>query len=175
MSEIWKDVIGYESQYEISSLGRLRSKDRWVSNYTGMVKLKSRYLNKVYLRHGYPAYALSQNNKRRLFTIHRMLAIHFIPNPHNYKEVNHIDGDKQNYSLSNLEWCTRSQNMRHTDRLGLRRVYGEYSYSAKLNAIQVRIIRRLKGEMPQRVIATIFNIAHCTVGEIHRRTTWAKL
>jgi len=57
------------------------------------------------------------------YSIHRLVAMHFIPNPHNHPQVNHIDGDKSNNDITNLEWCTREKNIQHSLRTGLRKGY----------------------------------------------------
>jgi len=77
-------------------------------------------------------------------SIHRLVAIHFIPNPDNHPEVNHIDADKSNYSVDNLEWCTRSYNMKHAHTLGL--VFPDKAIDVvrKVNAINRPIILKMK-------------------------------
>ena len=62
---------------------------------------------------GYPCVRLCKNGKSIIRKIHRLVALHYLPNPNNYKCVNHKDGNKQNNSINNLEWCTYSQNMKH--------------------------------------------------------------
>lgn len=110
MKEIWKQVIGYEDLYQISNFGRVK---RFYKN-------KSEKILKPIKGHlGYMFYGFSKETKIKTYRIHRLVAIHFIENPHNYPEVNHIDGNKENYSIDNLEWCTRSQNMKHGHSLGL--------------------------------------------------------
>ena len=110
MEEFWKDVIGYEGLYQISNLGRAK---RFYKN-------KSEKILKPIKGHlGYMFYSFCKETKNKTYRIHRLVALHFIPNPNNYPEVNHIDGDKENYSIENLEWCTRSQNMKHGHTLGL--------------------------------------------------------
>ena len=62
---------------------------------------------------GYPRIRVRFGEQRKKFFVHRLVAEALIPNPHNYAEVNHKDGDKQNYHVSNLEWCSKEQNMQH--------------------------------------------------------------
>jgi hypothetical protein len=72
------------------------------------------------MSNGYHFYAFRDTNgKQKNVSVHRLIAIHFIPNPNNYKEVNHIDGNKINNHISNLEWVNKSMNMKHAYRLGL--------------------------------------------------------
>lgn len=103
MDEIWKDIEGYEGLYQVSNLGNVRS-----LNYgrTGEIKLLNQYTNKK----GYKHTSLSKNGKVKNHLIHRLVAIAFIPNPNNYKEVNHKDENPSNNNVKNLEWCTREYN-----------------------------------------------------------------
>lgn len=113
MEEVWKDVIGYEGLYLISNLGRLKRL------YKGRPE---RIIKPVKGSFGYMFYSFGKNCKIKTFRIHRLVAIHFVPNPNNYTEVNHIDGNKENCADWNLEWCTRSHNIKHAFRLGLKTV-----------------------------------------------------
>lgn len=110
MKEIWKDVKGYEGTYQISNLGRAK---RFYKNKPEKI------LKPVKGQLGYMSYTFCINSKIKTYRIHRLVALAFIPNPNNLPEVNHIDGNKENYSIENLEWCTRSQNMKHGHSLGL--------------------------------------------------------
>jgi hypothetical protein len=70
-------------------------------------------------RHGYPRVYVMVSGRRKGLFVHRMIAEAFIPNPENKPEVNHINADKGDYSIENLEWCTREENMKHAHRNGL--------------------------------------------------------
>ena len=101
--EEWIKVIGYED-YMVSNTGKLKRKERI---------LKPDY-NKGYFR-----YTLCKNNQTKRFLAHRLVAICFIQNPNDKRFVNHIDGDKLNNHVTNLEWCTSSENEIHSyNRLG---------------------------------------------------------
>lgn len=103
--EIWKKTIN--GKYEISNLGRLKA--------TG----KQKKIVKLFTSsRGY--YRYSVFSLRKNFTIHRLVAEAFIPNPNKCPQVNHKDGNKLNNNVSNLEWCTQSENMTHADKTGLR-------------------------------------------------------
>ena len=109
--EIWKHVVGNES-YMISSMGRVKSLER---NYTDSVGRKYNIPEKIMKTKiskstGYPQVNLWVNGKSRPFCIHRLIAEAFIPNPNNYACVNHIDEDRSNSVLGNLEWCTYKYN-----------------------------------------------------------------
>lgn len=103
LHEVWKPIKGYEGLYEISSLGRVRSLDRLVKGKWGKIKLTGKILKGVKDKDGYLVITLSKDGKQKTFKIHRLVAIHFIPNPNNYKEINHKDENKENCKYKNLE------------------------------------------------------------------------
>lgn len=122
MQEEWRPVVGYEGMYEISNLGRVKSIER---DMTGMRRnrdgsyapyvfhVKERILKQGRRADGYSDVSLSRNGVTILHCIHRLLAEAWVPNPNNYNYVNHIDLDKTNNSLDNLEWVSNSGNMNH--------------------------------------------------------------
>ena len=112
MKEIWLPIIGFEKLYEISNLGNLKSCKKQ-GHVEGIKKPIVNPKTKYFQCH------LWKNKKLYGRTYHRLVAIHFLPNPLNYPEVNHIDGVKSNNRLENLEWCTKSQNKQHAIKLGL--------------------------------------------------------
>lgn len=114
------DIIGFEGYYKINQLGVIMSCDRYVKSHgTNISFLKGQIIKHGMNVTGYPAVMLWKNAKVKRMTIHRLLAIHFIPNPENKKEINHKDGVKANLALSNLEWCTPKENRRHAVDTGL--------------------------------------------------------
>ena len=98
MKEIWKDIKGYEGLYQVSNLGRVKRVT------TGRV------LKQFPNKQGYLLVSLCKTGKQKSFAIHRLVAQAFILKPENKPEVNHIDEDKTNNMVSNLEWCTRVEN-----------------------------------------------------------------
>lgn len=100
----WK-TIPYAPMYEVSSAGYVRSKKK------NLILHPHKHTN------GYYRINLYINKKRQRFYMHRLIAELFIPNPDNKKEVNHKDGNRENYSIDNLEWCTRSENELHKCRV----------------------------------------------------------
>lgn len=103
MEEIWKDITGYKGLYQISSLGRVKSSRHDI-------------ILKTYVNRGYHQVHLSKNNIKSSRTIHRLVAEASIPNPENKPQVNHIDEDKSNNSMSNLNWMTAKENSNHGTR-----------------------------------------------------------
>jgi len=115
MKEEWKDIIGYEGFYKISNTGKvlkLESKKRLINGNYMIMPEKELLIN---ANVSYPCASLNRNGKIKSFVMHRLMAIHFIPNddPIFKREVNHINKNIFDFSLKNLEWCTRSQNMLH--------------------------------------------------------------
>ena len=127
--EVWKKIIGFEN-YEISNLGTIRT-------YKGYKKADKSKL--------YDSVSLYCKNKSKRFYIHRLVAIHFISNPSNKPCVNHIDGDKSNNSVNNLEWVTHKENNRHAWDVGLKTPkVGESSKINKIPEYKARIIKQAK-------------------------------
>ena len=114
MEEIWKDIKGYEGLYQVSNLGNVRSLDHIRKNgKTDNHKCltKGRLLKlAVQKESGYLFCVLSKNGNTKGYRVHRLVAETFIPNPNNYKCVNHKDENKSNNKLENLEWCTHKYN-----------------------------------------------------------------
>lgn len=120
MEEVWKAIKGYEGLYEVSSYGRVRSLDHLIEQphprnpaYTLRYIQKGKIKNLRHHQAGYWVVDLYKGNLSETKTVHRMVAEAFIPNPDNLPEVNHIDENKENSRVDNLEWCTRKQNVNH--------------------------------------------------------------
>ena len=120
MEEIWKPVKGFEDFYEVSNFGRVRSLDRVIvkphprnTSMTLRYIMKGRILKQKRHPAGYWSVELYTDTFHQTKTVHRMVAESFIPNPNNLPEVNHIDEDKSNSLVTNLEWVTKSGNMQH--------------------------------------------------------------
>lgn len=107
MEEFWKDIKGYEGLYQVSNLGRVKSLSR--IDARGWNR-KEKILKATKTKHGYLQLSLRKNKKERKYLIHRIVAESFLENKYNYSDVNHIDEDKTNNKLSNLEWCNRTYN-----------------------------------------------------------------
>lgn len=139
MTEEWKDIEGYEGFYQISNLGRVKSLGGWCGTSKRKEKIRSTSLT----FDGYVKARLIHQGKDKTMRVHRLVAEAFIPNPENKDTVNHMDGNKQNNTVSNLEWVDRTEQMLHAYDLGLKtsRV-GSHNSNAKLTDEQVREIRK---------------------------------
>lgn len=111
MNEIWKNVKGYEGIYQVNQNGQIKSVARIKSNGARPPKwCEESILVEQTDRGGYAKVLLSGIGKKKTMAVHRIVATAFIPNPNNYPCINHIDENKQNNSVSNLEWCTAKYN-----------------------------------------------------------------
>lgn len=121
--EIWKSVVGYEGYYEVSNLGNVRSVDRIVKNKNNTTKIiKGKNHKLTVAQSGYISIVLYKNCEQKVYRVHRLVAEAFIPNPQNLPQINHIDENKGNNNVENLEWCTGSYNIRTRSKKGERRI-----------------------------------------------------
>jgi len=105
MVEVWKQIKDY-TNYEVSNFGRVKSNN--------LNKHKNSIILKQHIKTtGYYFVVVCKEGIRKHFMIHRLLSFSFIPNPENKKYINHINGNRLDNSLSNLEWCTSSENNKH--------------------------------------------------------------
>ncbi len=116
MQEIWKDIPSFEGKYQVSNFGNVKSLNYLRTNTPRLLKQNNH-------KDGYKLIGLSneKTGKKKYFTVHRLVAQAFIPNPENKATVNHIDGNKANNHVSNLEWATPQENMIHSFKIGLRK------------------------------------------------------
>lgn len=126
MEEIWKDIKGYEGLYQVSNLGKIKSLGRTIERIgPNGKKFYRNYPSKIIKialdTKGYYRTNLAKNGINKTVKIHRIVAEAFIPNTYNKPQINHIDGNKQNNNVNNLEWCTNKENQDHSWRNGLRK------------------------------------------------------
>ena len=168
-NEKWLPVIGYEGWYEVSDLGRVKRARAGASTYAGKI------LN-PWLNGGYICVNLLKNGKRKTIKVHRLVAHSFIGPCRKGKEVNHIDGNKKNSSLCNLEYVTHSENILHAFAIGKSSKVGERNSSNKLTEDDVYEVReRLDSGETQVSIAKSFGVKQATISSISRGETWTHL
>lgn len=114
------------------------------------------------------------NNKQKQFTLARIIAEVYIPNPDNFPQVNHKDGNPLNNHYSNLEWCTQSDNIKHAIITGLKPMLGENNTSSKLNETLVKEIRELYslGNISLRKLAQTYSVSYTTIRYVIKGKTW---
>lgn len=108
--EIWKDIPNYESLYQISNYGRIKSLSKKIKNKNGYRITKDKILKNILADDGYLKTILYKNKKAKMFLVHRLVAQVFIPNINNLPQINHKDENKSNNYIDNLEWCTQKYN-----------------------------------------------------------------
>ena len=118
MVEIWKDIPHTDGQYQVSNLGNVRSLFYHSRSWNRIYR--TRLLKQKMNPSGYHNVSILINKKRVTKDIHKIIAQLFVPNPENKPQVNHIDGNKSNNSVSNLEWVTAKENNKHAIETGLR-------------------------------------------------------
>lgn len=111
MEEIWKDIKNYEGIYQVSNLGRVKSLERWIKRKDGYKNhIKESIRKNKIINSGYLVVGLHKNGVNTNLFLHRLVAEAFIDNPNNYPQVNHIDENKTNNCVNNLEWCDAKYN-----------------------------------------------------------------
>lgn len=165
MKEIWKTIPEYED-YEVSNLGRVKSHKKWNDGK------QERFLKPKLENTGYLKICLNKNNKTKYFYIHRLVLLCFIGK--NKFSVNHKNGIKTDNKLTNLEYATHSENMKHSFKMGLHNLKGEKNTQAKLNGNQVVKIRKMykTKKYYQRDIAKIFKVDRKTISDIVLYKSW---
>lgn len=116
-NEIWKSVVGYEGLYAVSNFGRVKSLALVEYIKTGQIRNHKERLMRLQNMRGYKTVKLSCDGTVATILVHRLVAIAFIPNPENKATVNHINGDKSDNRVVNLEWATQSENNTHAYRI----------------------------------------------------------
>lgn len=158
--EVVKIYDGMKKEYYISKSGKLYSFDKKSKT---IITIKLQRSKKGYLQ-----YMVRSKNQRVKINIHRTVAITFIPNPENKAQVNHIDGNKENNDISNLEWMTNKENCTHAHETGL---HAKSNDNKQLFTFEIaEEIRRKykKTSITQRQLAKEYNTTHTTIGMILR-------
>jgi len=169
--EIWKDIVGYEGIYMVSNFGRVKSLYRQQKNksslFTTFEKLRKLYINEYYV------FNTGVTGSTKTIRVHRAIAQCFIPNPENKPCVNHIDGNKLNNSIENLEWVTFKENTVHGVQNGLIKVYGENSHWAKL--VESQVIDIYTSKESTRELAGRYGVNDETIRKIKIGVNWKRI
>lgn len=157
-----KPIEGYDGKYFVSDDGTVFS----IKRQGNCGKILSQHENS----NGYLRVPLTNKNVHKQELVHRLVATAFIPNPDNLPQVNHKDGNKKNNNASNLEWCTKSENMAHASKNGLlnsKPLYGENHHACKISDDEAKeIIRLRKSGVLSHVIAKMFGVTGSTIRNI---------
>jgi len=177
VEEVWMPVVGWENAYEVSNRGNVRSIDRLVNSKNNTKALrKGKMLKSKIDKYGYVIYSLISPRKKSYVGAHRLVAMAFITNKENKPTVNHIDGNKLNNNIGNLEWATWTENNRHARSTGLNiSSKGEKHYQAKITEVKALEILTLSKTKTTKEISNQLNISPSIVGKIKRRETWKHL
>lgn len=176
MKEIWKDIKDFEGIYQVSNLGNVRSLDRKVFNKgnNSWCNKKGRILKPTKDKGGYLYVGLhdKENAKTSSVKIHRLVAFAFCIGYEYGLEVNHKNGNRQDNRSENLEWVTRSQNIRDIYKRGLN-TNGDKNNASKLKNREIRIITSLYDSgVSQIIIAKSFNVSQATISNIIKNKTY---
>lgn len=165
MSELWKEIKGYEGFYEISNKGNVRN-------------FKTKYILKQFTNNkGYNYVHLSVNYKGKAISVHRLVALNFIDNPENKPQVNHINGIKTDNRIENLEWVTCSENITHSYKNGMQRMKWDKelirrnakSHYKKVRNIEKNIIFDSVSEASKVLNVNISSLSSC----LHKKNNTA--
>lgn len=176
--EIWIDIINYEGIYQVSNLGKIKSLKRTCSSRNNSIRKVSDKLLKIFpnkTRANYWYVSLA-SNKPKQYRVHKLVALHFIPNPDNLPQINHIDGNKANNMVYNLEWCTAQQNTDHAFKLGLmpdRRNNNASNKKLTKEIVAIIQIELAKG-VKNRILAKKYSVSDATISLIKHNKRWEK-
>lgn len=135
--EIWKPIAGFEGLYEVSNMGKVKSllKIRKTGRMGTTLRVyPERILKTSKSPNGYIIASLCKYGKMHYFTVHRLVALAFLENKNNKDCINHMDCNKENNSVNNLEWCTRSENSIHAGKNGRQKTWFTSENQPKRNA-----------------------------------------
>lgn len=162
LKEIWKDIVGYEDLYQVSNLGNIKSYTKMVQRRTTKMYLKSgKLLKQTFHSEGYLVVGLTKDNKTTNYFVHKLVADAFLPKIEDINDINHIDGDKRNNNVFNLERCTRQQNIIHAYKILKRK-----SNTILSPELLENICLHKANGLTNRVIAKLLNISHTTVNSV---------
>lgn len=175
MEEIWKD-LPFHPGYQISNFGRVKSVHRVLIRKDGKpCTVKEKICKPSKDGKGYLFIRASVYKEKSSIRIHRWVALLFVPNPDNKKEVNHEDGNKENNFWWNFKWVTPSENVKHAFRIGIKSHNGSKHPKSKLTEDQVIEMKNLfkKSELTAKQIGKLFGVGFQCVNQIKYGINWS--
>lgn len=177
--EIWLPVVRYEGYYAVSNQGRIKAVGAFIKhdgNFNGGYYKKVKIREHRIDRYGYCLIKLCRDGKCKTLKVHRLVAAAFIANPNKYPQVDHVDGNKQNNNVENLNWVSAAENMKRAWNTGLKNNHylrGEGSPHAKITKDKVLELRLQYAAGYSRVeLANLYKISSSMVRDIVTNKTW---
>lgn len=179
--EIWKDIPDYEGIYQVSTLGRIKLLDRVCTHYNsihGSKFLSERIMKQEIGSNGYYRVNLTKNSKSKHPTVHRLVGLTFISNPENKPQINHLNGNKLDNRVDNLQWVSISENTIHAIETGLIKVRkGDECSMRKIDSVKAKEIKELlfkksENKLSLQKIADICGTTRNIVKDIHNGNSW---
>jgi len=172
--EIWKDIIGFETSYQVSNFGNVKSKEHLKLDTIGRKRLFKEKILSPFVHNNYLFVSLYKNGELFSSRVHRLVCDTFIKNELNKSQINHINGIKTDNRVENLEWCTPKENIAHAILNNLRTsIKGEKCNLSKLTENQVLKIKN--STEPVKELANKFNISIGTIYLIKKNKIWKHL
>lgn len=156
MAEDFKDIPGYEGLYQVSTLGKVKALQIFYSSGVDNRSIKERHegiMCTTINRGGYERVSLTNDKIRKSFLVHRLVALTFLKKPNDLDFVNHKNGVKIDNKIKNLEWCNRSQNIRHAITIGLKPPITGADNKLSKKVYQIDELGNVIKEYPSRRIA----------------------
>ena len=149
MQEEWRDVAGYEDLYQVSNLGNVRSFWCW-DGHKYKKRDEPKILKPVYTPQGYQMITLYNSTKKKRISIHKLVAITFIKKPPKKNFINHIDFNRSNNNITNIEWCSQKENVMHSAK--------NFRYGFVDEKTTNKIIEMHKDNIPTKQIGKMLNL-----------------
>jgi hypothetical protein len=174
MEQVWKYIDGFEDLYMVSNFGSVKSLEKMWATHNKAIRTKPETIMKQSKdSNGYFQVCLSKGGKAKNYLVHRLVAKAFIENPHNKGDVNHINCNKTDNRVENLEWATRSENIKHAlDNNLVDSAKGSRHGMSLLKEQDVIEIRSLKDKYTKKQLAEMYGVGRRSINEILNGKSW---